>query len=278
MIENMQKKHTILFSFAIALIALVLSVAGLYLFASIFNVDVANPDIANPEIGAKLYIASVAGKMLMVAFITFIINATKMSFVIKPSSKGLLKGILLGWILILLGILLFADSFDFSKINTIKQGAWLVLLIYAIETFLAGVSEEFLCRGVLFHTIYNKSKSIQKAALMSSAIFGVIHLINMVRAPIIETFALVIFAFGFGVLFAAIYVRCENLWAVVLLHAFFNFVTGAANILTPIELISANGAAEMIVAQIPLIVVAMLAACLGMFFIRRKKILLLRNK
>ena len=273
MIENFQKKHAIVFSFVIALISLVLSIAGLLVFASIFHVDITNPDIANPDIGTKLYTASVMGKILMIAFIIITIIAAKMSSIMKPSSKGLLKGFLFGWILILLGILLFVASFDFSKLNSINQGAWLVLLIYAAETFLAGISGEFLCRGLLFHSILlAKNMNIKKAAIISSAIFGVIHLLNMIHAPVIDTLALVIFAFGFGVLFAAIYVRCKNLWAVVLLHAFFNFATGAANILTPVEAIPANGVAEAIAAQLPLIIVAILAACLGLFMVREKKI------
>jgi len=260
-----------LFSFAVAMISLGLSIAGLLLFASVFNVDVINPDIANPEIGAKLYMASVLGKILMTVFVILIIIAVKISFIMKPSSKGLLKGILFGWILILLGIFLFAGGFDFSKISSIKQGTWLVLLIYAVETLLAGISEEFLCRGLLFHTIFYKNKNVKKAALISSAIFGVIHLMNVIHAPIIDTLALVVFAFGFGILFAAIYTRCKNLWAVVLLHGIFNFATGAANILTPIEVIAANGITEEITAQMPLVIVAILAACLGMFLIRSKK-------
>ena len=255
MINKFAMKHTMLYSLVVALLSLALSIAGLLLFASIFDVDVTNPDIANPAIGIKLYAASVFGKIIMTIFVISIIVTNKLAYIMKPSSKGLLKGFLSGWLLIFLGIVLFAGNLDFSKLNSIKQGAWLVILIYAAETFLAGISEEFLCRGLLFHITYDKDKSIKKAAIVSSAIFGVVHLVNMIHAPAIDTFALVLFAFGFGILFAAIYIRCKNIWAVVFLHGFFNFSTGAGNILAPIDVIAASGIAERIIAQIPLVVV-----------------------
>ena len=272
MINKFALKYTILFSLVVALVSLALSIVGLLLFASIFDVDVTNPDIANPAIGIKLYTASVFGKIFMTIFVISIIIANKLAYIMKPSSKGLIKGFLSGWLLILLGIVLLAGSLDFTKINSIKQGAWLVILIYAVETFLAGVSEEFLCRGLLFHIIFDKDKSVKKAAIASSAIFGIVHLVNMIHAPAIDTYALVLFAFGFGILFAAIYVRCKNIWTVVILHGFFNFSTGAGNILAPIDVIAASGIAERIIAQIPLVVVSILAACLGMFMMRKKKI------
>jgi membrane protease YdiL (CAAX protease family) len=114
--------------------------------------------------------------------------------------------------------------------------------------------------------------NIKKAAIISSAIFGIVHIMNIVHSPVIETLALLVFAFGFGILFAAIYVRSANLWAVALLHGFFNFAAGAANILMPADVIAPNGIAEEIATQIPLVVVAILAACFGIFLLRRKKI------
>jgi membrane protease YdiL (CAAX protease family) len=275
MVKKFSDRYTTLFSFVVAFVSLALSVAGTLLLAFMFNVDVTNPDIANPEIGVKLYTASVLGKIVMTVFVIFIIITVKMSPVMKPSSKGLLRGLALGWFFILGGVLLCAGSFDFSKISSIKQGAWLVLLIYAAETLLAGISEEFLCRGLLYNTIFSRNKNVKQTVFISSAIFGVIHMINIIHQPIIGTLVQVVYAFAFGVLLTAVYVRCKNIWAVVILHGFFNFATGAANILTPLDNIgvsSVSGIAAEIIAAIPVLVLSIFTVCLGMILIRKKKI------
>ena len=244
--------------------AMALYLASMFLFAVIFNVD-----LINIEFTIKFYATSVLGKIVLTVFTIFILVAFKMQSVMKPMSKGLIKGFVLGWFFIFGGILLFFGNLDLSRIGSIEQGKWLLLLFLAIETLLAGISEEFLCRGFLYNIIFNRFKNVKKTVFISSFIFGIIHLINLIHQPIISTLVQVVYAFAFGVLFAAIYVRCKNIWVVVLLHGFWNFcVSAAPQVLTPPDVIAENG----IAAQIPLFVLSAFTVCLGLFLIRKKKI------
>ena len=256
-------KHTLAFSFVVTLIIMIAFVASMFLFAGIFNVD-----LTNIEYNFSFYAVSILGKIIFCAFVILVLIILKMQYVMKLTSKGLLNGFVLGWFFIVLGIILFVADFDFSKINAIDPGKWLLLIPIAVETILTGISEEFLCRGFLYNVMRNRYKNIKKAVFASSAIFGVIHLINLIHQPVHETLLQVAYAFAFGVLLTAIYVRCENIWAAVSIHALFNFFSAAGAALTPNENIAE---AFDIISTIPIFIILILAVCLGMFLLRTKK-------
>jgi membrane protease YdiL (CAAX protease family) len=165
-------------------------------------------------------------------------------------------------------------NFDFSKADSIGRDNLLLLLLLAAGMLLTGVGEEFLCRGFLYNIILNRYKSVKKAVFISSAIFGIVHLIALIYQPVIETLMLVVDAFAAGVLLAAIYVRCKNIWSCVFIHAFYNIAVSAASILTPPDNVvteSAGGIIEELAAYIPVFIVSILSVCLGLFLIRKKK-------
>ena len=95
---------------------------------------------------------------------------------------------------------------------------------------LIGILEEVLCRGVILNNMLNKwghtKTGIIKSVILSSLIFGLGHLVNLFWQPtlIIGTVTQVIYTFLIGVLFASIYLRCKNIWAVVVLHAIFDWL------------------------------------------------------
>ena len=244
------------------MVILALYLASILLFASIFDFDITNPE---HNIGA--FATSILSKIIFAGLTIFILIVFKMQSVMKLSSKGLLKGLLLGWFFILIGLLVFITGFDFSKAGYIEQNRWLLLLFVAAVTFLTGVSEEFLCRGFLYNLLFIKFKNIKKAVFISSFIFGIAHLLNLIYAPVIIVLVQVIYAFAFGVLFAAIYIRSGNIWAVVLLHGFVNFSNDAARALTPPDVVLESG----ILQQVPNLILAVIAICIGMFLIRKKK-------
>ena len=270
MIKKLADKYTIVFSFVVTLVIMATFLASMFLFASIFNVD-----LTNVEPTTNFFTTSILGKIVFAALTIFLLIKVKMQSVMRLSSKGLLKGFALGWFPILLGVLVFLMKFDFSKIGSIEQNKWVLLLFLAGEMLLTGITEEFLCRGLLYNTVFNKYNNVKIAVLFSSAIFGVVHLICLIYQPLIVTLVTVVFAFAGGVLFAAIYARCKNIWVVVLIHAFWDIAMGAAGILTPSDTISTNvasGTTAEIIAQAPSLVVAILFVCLGMFLIRKKKL------
>ena len=89
----------------------------------------------------------------------------------------------------------------------------------------------------------------------------------MIHRPVIDTFLQVVYAFSISVLPTAIYKRCENIWAAVLIHAFFYFCSSAGAVLTTSENIA--GAFD-IISIIPIFILLIFAVCLSMFLLRTK--------
>jgi membrane protease YdiL (CAAX protease family) len=149
------------------------------------------------------------------------------------SLKGFINGILLGWFIVLIGVVVFITSFDFSKLSSIESKTWAVLLPFTITTFLIAVFEEFLCRGILFNLFLKKWNNPKKAVIISSLIFGIAHITQLLSAPgrPFGTGISIILGFATGVFFAAIYLRSNNIWSVVLLHAIFDWLSNVPPIL-----------------------------------------------
>lgn len=94
----------------------------------------------------------------------------------------------------------------------------------------AGIFEEVLVRGVVFKSMelkwHNQSNATMKAALISSTLFGSLHLFNLLESPdlIFATISQFIYAILFGIFFCGIYVKTKNLWTVVLTHAIVDLI------------------------------------------------------
>ena len=113
---KISSKYTITFAFVVTLVILALYLVSIFLLAAVFNVD-----ITNPEHNIGSYATSILSKIIFAGLAIFILIVFKMQSVMKLSSKGLLKGLLLGWFFILIGILVFITGFDFSKAGSIEQ-------------------------------------------------------------------------------------------------------------------------------------------------------------
>jgi len=271
MIKNFADRRPITFSFIVTLVIMILFMASMFLFAALFNVD-----LKSYEATTGFFITSILAKLVFAVAIVFVLLRVEMQLVMRLSTKGLLKGFVLGWLPVALAVLVFLTSFDFSKITIIEQDRWLLLLLYSVEMLLAGLTEEFLCRGFLYNIALNKCKNVRNAVLLSSAIFGVVHLLNLVHQPLIGTLGQVVFAFGGGVLFAAIYERSDNIWVVVLIHAIWNIVLGATGILIP-EVsdvtVGTGGVIAEVLEIMPFLVIAALFIGMGLFLIRKKRLI-----
>ena len=257
-IKKFADKTPIIFSFVTTILVLVLFSIAQFGFAALFGVDVTNPA---PD--ANAFTAEILVEIVFSGLAMLILVLLKMSSVNKPFKKGVVKGLGLGWFFILAAILIFALGFDFSKAGAIEKDKWLLLIPFFFTTFLTGVFEELLCRGVLYNVINNKYK-VHTAVLLSAAVFGVVHFINLISQSFAETAVQVLFAFGGGVLFAAVYARCKTVWAGVLLHGLCNFADSAAAALAPAE----NAYERLMAFEV---VFAIAAICIGLYLIRKSK-------
>ncbi len=98
------------------------------------------------------------------------------------------------------------------------------IIIKALIYFLiVGVGEEFLARAVAGETLLEHfgltHGGVIKACAASGVIFGVMHIVNVFSGVGIQDVAMqIVSTTGLGMLFGAIYFRCGNIWAPVVLH------------------------------------------------------------
>ena len=105
--------------------------------------------------------------------------------------------------------------FDFSNFKPTPYLFWTAVR--------AGVFEEILCRYIFllsFLYIWRHQKyQINLAILVSSAIFGLLHITNLMGGQdLIATLSQVIFAILIGFLLSSIYLYTGKLWTVILFH------------------------------------------------------------
>lgn len=147
----------------------------------------------------------------------------------KFRGKDVLKGIISasGLVFIPMILLTFIISYKQPDIPFL-QALPSVLIAFVIAAG-AGLSEEFILRGVLFNTFRYRfgedRKSIVKAVIFSSVIFGLLHLINLIENPIlvITTLSQVGYAIEIGIVLGCIYYITNNIWVCAIFHGLFDF-------------------------------------------------------
>lgn len=125
--------------------------------------------------------------------------------------KGFFYGIILSWLFILFGV----NNFDFNYLNSngIHIPSLGTIAGYAVYNMAIGFYEEVMMRGLVlnnFINLYGESKKgIIYSVCISSLIFGVAHLCNLVESPqlINATLSQVLYASFIGMFFASVYLR-----------------------------------------------------------------------
>ena len=165
-------------------------------------------------------------RLILCAILIFYLYKNDMlnilSFNLSRFKHGLVSGIL---------FFLFAIWVTALNIYALSRDGELHFSIafwtFCLQMIMIGVFEELCFRG-LFINMYIKhhekvKNTIYKAVLVSSAVFGLCHYINLIDQPIIMTTAQVYGAFCLGVLFAAVYLKGLNVWVCAFFHALWNF-------------------------------------------------------
>lgn len=91
-----------------------------------------------------------------------------------------------------------------------------------------GFCEEVIFRGIIANKLGRKygrdSRGVWKAVILSSVIFGMMHMMNLFHGVgFIPALTQSVVAFFTGMMLTAIYYRCGNIWAMILIHAFIDF-------------------------------------------------------
>lgn len=95
--------------------------------------------------------------------------------------------------------------------------------------FTIGLTEEFLCRKLIQNEIVNKYgksyKSVVLSIFMSSILFGLLHFINLFFGQtLFNTVMQILQSICWSMIVGAIYYRTNNIWSVVWIHTFDDFI------------------------------------------------------
>jgi len=141
------------------------------------------------------------------------------------SFRDIGKGILQGWVMLLLALLMVVVNY-FSRSNYFIKPDILFVLISIIFPFSTGLLEEIVCRGLILKILLKKTdntkETITKALIVSALLFGLAHLIHLFWASPIEVLSDFIVAFVGGLFLGAVYLRTKTLIVPILLHGIFN--------------------------------------------------------
>jgi membrane protease YdiL (CAAX protease family) len=141
--------------------------------------------------------------------------------VFKPLKRNILLGLLAfaisslcGWLFIILfGIYIFNPDAIFGLPRSGNLGIF--VFIYALRP---GIWEEVAFRGIIL-TLLMKKYSEKKSIIVSSILFGLMHLFNLISgANIIIVVIQVIYATFFGIVFGYMFVKTKSLLPCIITH------------------------------------------------------------
>ncbi len=203
-IKTFSKKHKIIFSVIVCAITLLIS--------SVISWD----DM--PVMG----IDKLIGDLIITFFCLAVIRLIGIWDTAGFRKEGLGLGLRLGIPFIVIGIaggIIGNIGVDISKL-ALKSPVTFIL--FTLNMFMVGVNEEITMRALVLNNLLSHGngtrKGILKAVFLSSAIFGALHIPNIFFIPPITLLVSVINAASAGVLFAAIFIRCGNIWSTIVIH------------------------------------------------------------
>lgn len=132
------------------------------------------------------------------------------------------------------------------------------VMFFFIETILAAVFEELLFRGMIQNRILEacsqKQLSLWKGIVIASAIFALMHALNLIGMPyfIMGTVSQIIYTFLLGLLLGTVYFLSANIWIPVFMHTVFNLL-GSYSILFVGENVQLNSDMPFTSAMLPVI-------------------------
>jgi membrane protease YdiL (CAAX protease family) len=174
---------------------------------------------ALPSSTAMSWIHEIVGMLYPIGFVFFF------GFGSSLKSKGFFKGILCSLPVVILELFLLAIVAG----NTVANEAtiwkpWYLVLLGLVSMIGIGIREECVFRATIQNILARKYASSVKGvwltAIVSSLIFGLVHMSNIfIGAEVVPVIVQSIGCVTGGLFFAALYLRCGNIWVPVLIHA-----------------------------------------------------------
>lgn len=140
------------------------------------------------------------------------------------------------WIALPFALLILINVIGGIKLEYIINNP-LTFILYVFAFLSTGFFEEILFRGILFNLINNKFGSNNKgfyfSLFISSFIFGSCHITHLLDGtmPLLNFLNQMFYASVIGVLFTALYLRCNTLLVPILIHGLID-ITGCTEFLS----------------------------------------------
>ncbi|GAP22619.1 CPBP family intramembrane glutamic endopeptidase [Leptolinea tardivitalis] len=136
------------------------------------------------------------------------------------------KAVWLIWPLLIYSVLNGSEMIGGPLKSNLTDGS--LIALYVLLYISVGTIEEFLFRGLLLPVMLRKWGSTRKgiflAVIISSAVFGLVHIINLLagRRDLLTTGTQILYGTFFGVFFAALMLRTNSIWPAVFGHFLFD--------------------------------------------------------
>ncbi|MBD2471945.1 CPBP family intramembrane glutamic endopeptidase [Nostoc sp. FACHB-145] len=172
-------------------------------------------------------------------FVMILVNAINVFFVNrffswqevgfrKLKTKQLLWFVPLFAVLIAMWVL-FWKGFASVPFNAAQ---WRLFAVAGFTTFLVGVGEEVMYRGIVLHAFLTTQR-VWWAMLVSAIGFSLLHSVNVFGGVALTNSPVQLIAtFLFGCVFAALMLKLNNIWPLIIFHWLWDFVLFASGILS----------------------------------------------
>jgi hypothetical protein len=232
--KNLREKHTIIYCILMDILVL----GGMTVWSILVEIA-----FGTRELDDYVYMAiqEAGGALLALLALKF----SDCGNIVRRRGIGLGRGLLVGgyflFVSIYSGIVYFAT---YEGERNLKP--WYLILAFAVCMLLIGITEEFLCRGVVAELLQRRygptERGVKKAVVVSGILFGLAHLTNLMGAAPLGVLVQTVVAAMMGMAFAAIYFRTGCIWVTVVLHA----MVDAGALITSGLYNTGEGAAEVI--------------------------------
>lgn len=131
------------------------------------------------------------------------------------------------------------------------------IILYAITCISVGFFEEMAFRGCIFTVVVHSQENRRFGAIISifisSAVFGLVHILNLFGgAGFIPVILQICYSFLIGGMCSVILLKTRNIWYCVFLHAVYNFAGGitSGDMWTPPQIVFTAVVAVIIAAYV----------------------------
>lgn len=146
----------------------------------------------------------------------------KNSYVFTEKKENFIDGVLIAIPMLIVSVFNFGSSI--LNIGSFNIASFINMVVFCV---FVGIAEEFLCRGWLQNEFIERFSTNKKetiiSIILSSLIFGFMHIVNISFQTPFETILQIINATSLGFLLGSVYYKTKNIWSVIFLHSFYDF-------------------------------------------------------